>query len=66
MKWYRKAADQGVALSQYILGYRWQVGEVGYGPQRLCIKAWSDESWKIRCGRLAALARASLDAIGND
>ena len=31
--------------------HRGQVGEVGYGPQRMFISSWRDVWWNIRCGR---------------
>ena len=43
--------------------HRGQVGEVGYGPQRMFINSWGGVSWNIRCGRLGALAQASRDDV---
>ena len=43
--------------------HRCQVGDVGYGPQRMFINSWRDVWWKIRCGRLGDLAQASLDDV---
>jgi hypothetical protein len=43
--------------------HRGQVGEVGYGSQRMFISSWSGVWWNIRCGRLGDLAQASLDDV---
>ena len=43
--------------------HRGQVGDVGYGQQRMSIKSWNAAWWNIRCGRLGALAEASRDEV---
>ena len=46
--------------------HRGQVGDVGYGPQRIFINSWRDVWWNVRCSRLGALAEASLDDVVDD
>ena len=46
--------------------HRGQVGDVGYGPQRMFISSWDDVWWNVRCSRLGALAEASLDDVVDD